>query len=83
MQGDEGQQHALDLAAFEDMQQRGGVHPLAVGDELQLAAAAQRGEDLLEGHVEAQRRELQGAQPRYAAGDAQLPLGVSRPTSGG
>lgn len=47
MQGDEGQQHALDLAAFEDMQQRGGVHPLAVGDELQLAAAAQRGEDLL------------------------------------
>ncbi|MGV8448961.1 hypothetical protein, partial [Pseudomonas aeruginosa] len=51
LQGDEGQQHALDLAAFEDMQQRGGVHPLAVGDELQLAAAAQRGEDLLEGHV--------------------------------
>ncbi len=79
LQGDEGQQHALDLAAFEDMQQRGGVHPLAVGDELQLAAAAQRGEDLLEGHVEAQRRELQGAQPRYAAGDAQLPLGVVGP----
>nr|WP_254696104.1 hypothetical protein [Lysobacter enzymogenes] len=64
LRGDVGQVQAVDALRAQQRRQRGEVQALVGVEQHQRGAAAQRAEDLLERHVEAERGELQHASRR-------------------
>ncbi len=74
LQRHEGHDDAVDLLRDDLAKELRAVQAVLVGDQHQGAALCERGEDLLEAHIEADGSELQRAITLFANAGAQLPL---------